>query len=57
MANISSLINVEWFLGIPWFVTQPFDLDIVGAAEAILGDTIIGYQVRFPSAGPASAWC
>ncbi|KAJ7224556.1 glycoside hydrolase family 79 protein [Mycena pura] len=44
MANISSLINVEWFLGIPWFVTQPFDLDIVGAAEAILGETLIGYQ-------------
>src|ERR1700761_9291720 len=47
MANISSLINVEWFLGIPWFVTQPFDLDIVGAAEAILGDTLIGLQVAF----------
>ncbi|KAJ7092351.1 glycoside hydrolase family 79 protein [Mycena belliarum] len=44
MANISTLVNVRWFLGIPWFVTQPFDLAIVGAAERILGDTLIGYQ-------------
>ncbi|KAJ7884885.1 hypothetical protein B0H13DRAFT_2666945 [Mycena leptocephala] len=45
MSNISSLVNVNWFLGIPWFVTQPFDLAIVGAAERILGGRVIGYQV------------
>ncbi|KAF7297395.1 Glyco-hydro-79C domain-containing protein [Mycena indigotica] len=44
MSNISSLVNVKWFLGIPWFVTKPFDLAIVGAAERILGDKVIGYQ-------------
>ncbi|KAF7307934.1 Glyco-hydro-79C domain-containing protein [Mycena kentingensis (nom. inval.)] len=44
MANISALVNVDWFLGIPWFITQPFDLKLVGAAEAILGDRVIGYQ-------------
>ncbi|KAJ6529066.1 glycoside hydrolase family 79 protein [Mycena vulgaris] len=44
MANISTMVNVRWFLGIPWFVTQPFNLAIVGAAEKILGDTLIGYQ-------------
>ncbi|KAJ7167217.1 hypothetical protein C8R43DRAFT_877674, partial [Mycena crocata] len=44
MANISTLVNVNWFLGIPWFVTQPFNLAIIGAAERILGDRIIGYQ-------------
>ncbi|KAJ7884879.1 glycoside hydrolase family 79 protein [Mycena leptocephala] len=44
MSNISSLVNVNWFLGIPWFVTQPFDLAIVGAAERILGGRVIGYQ-------------
>jgi hypothetical protein len=52
MSNISSLVNVNWFLGIPWFVTQPFDLAIVGAAERILGGRVIGYQVgvSLPSA-------
>ncbi|KAJ7493667.1 glycoside hydrolase family 79 protein [Mycena latifolia] len=44
MANISTMVNVRWFLGIPWFVTQPFNLAIVGAAERILGDNLIGYQ-------------
>ncbi|KAJ7054643.1 glycoside hydrolase family 79 protein [Mycena amicta] len=44
MSNISQLVNVRWFLGIPWFVTQPFNLGIVGAAERILGDKILGYQ-------------
>ncbi|KAJ7783995.1 glycoside hydrolase family 79 protein, partial [Mycena maculata] len=44
MSNISALVPVRWFLGIPWFVTDPFDLSIVGAAETILGDNVIGYQ-------------
>ncbi|KAJ6554258.1 hypothetical protein B0H19DRAFT_1152984 [Mycena capillaripes] len=44
MANISTLVPVQWFLGIPWFVTQPFDLSIIGAAERILGENLIGYQ-------------
>ncbi|KAF7321151.1 Glyco-hydro-79C domain-containing protein [Mycena chlorophos] len=44
MSNISNLVNVKWFLGIPWFVTDPFNLAIIGAADAILGDKIIGYQ-------------
>jgi hypothetical protein len=44
MSNISSLVNVNWFLGIPWFVTQPFDLAIVGAAERIFfwGGELLG---------------
>ncbi|KAF8217162.1 glycoside hydrolase family 79 protein [Mycena galopus ATCC 62051] len=45
MGNISSLVNVRWFLGIPWFVTQPFDLAIIPAAEEILGDYLMGLQV------------
>ncbi|KAJ6566783.1 hypothetical protein B0H19DRAFT_1138577 [Mycena capillaripes] len=44
MRNISSFVNVHWFLGIPWFVTQPFDLDIVPAATEILGDYLLGFQ-------------
>jgi hypothetical protein len=44
MSSISTLVNVNWFLGIPWFVTQPFDLAIVGDAERIfLGGRVIGY--------------
>ncbi|KAJ7834157.1 glycoside hydrolase family 79 protein [Mycena leptocephala] len=44
MRNISSLVNVHWFLGIPWFVTQPFDLGIVNASQEILGDYLLGLQ-------------
>ncbi|KAJ7200294.1 hypothetical protein GGX14DRAFT_466601 [Mycena pura] len=44
MRNISSFVNVHWFLGIPWFVTQPFDTAIVTAADEILGDYLLGLQ-------------
>ncbi|KAJ7235652.1 glycoside hydrolase family 79 protein [Mycena rebaudengoi] len=44
MANISALVNVRWFLGIPWFITKPFDLSIVASSQRILGDKLLGYQ-------------
>jgi hypothetical protein len=44
MANISALVNVRWFLGIPWFITKPFDLSIVASSQQILGDKLLGYQ-------------
>ncbi|KAJ6513514.1 hypothetical protein DFH09DRAFT_999118 [Mycena vulgaris] len=44
MRNISSLVNVRWVLGVPWFVTAPFDLAIVTASEEILGDYLMGLQ-------------
>ncbi|KAJ7166857.1 hypothetical protein C8R46DRAFT_1271897 [Mycena filopes] len=44
MRNISGFVNVHWFLGIPWFQTQPFDLGIVTASQEILGDYLLGYQ-------------
>ncbi|KAF7370061.1 Glyco-hydro-79C domain-containing protein [Mycena sanguinolenta] len=44
MRNISSLVNVRWFLGIPWFITDPFDTKIVTAAPEILGDYLLGLQ-------------
>ncbi|KAJ7331318.1 glycoside hydrolase family 79 protein [Mycena albidolilacea] len=44
MRNISSLVNVHWFLGIPWFVTAPFDTAIIRAADEILGDYLLGLQ-------------
>ncbi|KAJ7090783.1 hypothetical protein B0H15DRAFT_884060 [Mycena belliarum] len=44
MRNISGMVNVHWFMGIPWFVTKPFDLKIVAAADNILGDYLLGLQ-------------
>ncbi|KAJ7331317.1 glycoside hydrolase family 79 protein [Mycena albidolilacea] len=44
MRNISGLVNVHWFLGIPWFVTTPFDTGIITAADEILGDYLLGLQ-------------
>ncbi|KAJ7727084.1 hypothetical protein B0H16DRAFT_1429173 [Mycena metata] len=44
MRNISELVNVHWFLGIPWFTTTPFDLAIVPAATSILGPYLLGLQ-------------
>ncbi|KAJ7766589.1 glycoside hydrolase family 79 protein, partial [Mycena olivaceomarginata] len=44
MHNISSFVNVHWFLGIPWFVTQPFDTKIITASQEILGDYLLGLQ-------------
>ncbi|KAJ7457799.1 glycoside hydrolase family 79 protein [Mycena latifolia] len=44
MRNISDFVNVHWFMGIPWFVTTPFDLSIVTAADEILGDYLLGLQ-------------
>ncbi|KAJ7453359.1 glycoside hydrolase family 79 protein [Mycena galericulata] len=44
MRNISSFVNVHWFLGIPWFITDPFNTAIVTAAEEVLGDYLLGLQ-------------
>ncbi|KAJ7167195.1 glycoside hydrolase family 79 protein [Mycena crocata] len=44
MRNVSSLVNVHWFLGIPWFLTQPFDTRIITASQEILGDYLLGLQ-------------
>ncbi|CAK5270156.1 unnamed protein product [Mycena citricolor] len=44
LRNVSSFVNVHWFLGIPWFVTQPFDLQIITRGTEILGDYLLGFQ-------------
>ncbi|KAF5353264.1 hypothetical protein D9756_008029 [Leucocoprinus leucothites] len=45
MANVSSLVNVHWFIGIPFFdLTNP-NLDIAVQGQQILGETMIGIQV------------
>ncbi|KAJ7745669.1 glycoside hydrolase family 79 protein [Mycena metata] len=45
LANISALVNVEWYLGIPLNDTANLRLGIAEAGEAILGDKLIGFQV------------
>ncbi|KAF8644981.1 hypothetical protein AX16_008155 [Volvariella volvacea WC 439] len=45
LRNISSLVDVRWFLGIPFNDTSNFRLGIAEAGEAILGDYLLGYQV------------
>ncbi|KAJ7018598.1 glycoside hydrolase family 79 protein [Mycena alexandri] len=66
LANISALVNVEWYLGIPLNDTSHLRLGIAEAGEAILGDKLIGFQVgnepdqytlhqhRPPGYGPAN---
>ncbi|KAF7316422.1 Glyco-hydro-79C domain-containing protein [Mycena indigotica] len=44
MRNISSFVNVHWFMGIPWFNTKPFNLDILTESQKILGDYLLGLQ-------------
>ena len=44
MRNISSLVNVRWHLGIPFFNTTPFNLDIAERSQVILGEYLIGLQ-------------
>ncbi|CAK5268206.1 unnamed protein product [Mycena citricolor] len=45
LANISSLVNVGWYLGIPLNDTQHPQLEIAEVAERILGDRLLGLQV------------
>ncbi|KAJ8523178.1 hypothetical protein ONZ45_g296 [Pleurotus djamor] len=44
LANISSLVNVKWYLGIPFNDTQNFDLRIAEYGQRILGDNLLGLQ-------------
>ncbi|KAH8813538.1 hypothetical protein DL96DRAFT_1472740 [Flagelloscypha sp. PMI_526] len=43
--QISGLVTVKWFLGIPFNDTSMWRLDIVSTAEQILGPYVLGYQV------------
>ncbi|KAJ7757813.1 glycoside hydrolase family 79 protein [Mycena maculata] len=66
LANISALVNVNWYLGIPLNDTSHLRLGIAEVGEAILGDRLIGFQVgnepdqyalhdhRPPGYGPAN---
>ncbi|KAJ7645163.1 glycoside hydrolase family 79 protein [Mycena polygramma] len=45
MSNISSLVGVKWYIGVPFNDTSNFRLEIVEYSEAILGDNLLGVQV------------
>ncbi|KAF8141081.1 hypothetical protein K438DRAFT_2030235 [Mycena galopus ATCC 62051] len=45
LANISSLVDVGWYLGIPLNDTQNLRLKIAEVAEQVLGDKLLGLQV------------
>ncbi|KIM82034.1 glycoside hydrolase family 79 protein [Piloderma croceum F 1598] len=45
MNNISNLVGVKWFLGIPMNDTQNVRLQIGELGESILGPNILGFQV------------
>ncbi|KAJ6588734.1 glycoside hydrolase family 79 protein [Mycena capillaripes] len=45
LSNISSLVNVKWYVGVPFNDTSDFRLQIVELSETILGDNLIGVQV------------
>ncbi|KAJ6595642.1 hypothetical protein DFH09DRAFT_144191 [Mycena vulgaris] len=45
LSNISSLVNVKWYIGVPFNDTSDFRLQIVEYSEAILGDNLLGVQV------------
>ncbi|KAK0243051.1 glycoside hydrolase family 79 protein [Armillaria nabsnona] len=44
MRGISELVNIRWFLGIPFFNINPFQLAIAEQSQAILGDFLAGLQ-------------
>ncbi|KAK0230497.1 glycoside hydrolase family 79 protein [Armillaria fumosa] len=44
MRGISEFVNVRWFLGIPFFNVNPFQLAIAEQSQAILGDFLAGLQ-------------
>jgi hypothetical protein len=45
LANISALVNVNWYLGIPFNESSDFRLGIAEYAPLILGNNLIGLQV------------
>ncbi|KAJ7168530.1 hypothetical protein C8R46DRAFT_1267699 [Mycena filopes] len=45
LANISALVNVQWYLGIPLNDTQHIRLEIAEVAEEVLRDNLLGFQV------------
>ncbi|KAJ6612683.1 glycoside hydrolase family 79 protein [Mycena sp. CBHHK59/15] len=45
LANISALVDVKWYVGVPFNDTSDFRFQIVEYGEAVLGDNLLGIQV------------
>ncbi|KAI0791077.1 glycoside hydrolase family 79 protein [Abortiporus biennis] len=45
MANISSMVNAKWYLGVPFNDTTNFALQIAEYGQAVLGQNLLGLQV------------
>lgn len=45
LANISSLVNIKWYLGVPLNDTSDLRLEIAEYGQAIIGDNLIGLQI------------
>ncbi|KAJ7204663.1 glycoside hydrolase family 79 protein [Mycena pura] len=45
LSNISSFVNVKWYVGMPFNETSDFRFQIVEYGEAILGENLLGVQV------------
>jgi hypothetical protein len=45
MANVSTLVAVDWWLGLPFASLSPLNLDIMVVGERILGARLLGFQV------------
>ena len=45
LANVSALLPVQWYLGIPFNDTNNLRLGIAEQGEAILGKNLLGFQV------------
>lgn len=44
LSNVSSLLNINWYLGIPFYDVTNLQLAIAEVAESILGDRLLGLQ-------------
>jgi hypothetical protein len=45
MGNISTLVNVSWWLGLPFDDVQHMSLAIMDLGEQVLGARMLGFQV------------
>jgi hypothetical protein len=45
LGNISALVNVKWYLGVPFNDTANLRLQIAEVGEAVLGNNLLGLQV------------
>ncbi|TFK94473.1 glycoside hydrolase family 79 protein [Polyporus arcularius HHB13444] len=44
LGNVSSLVNVKWYLGVPFNDSTNWRLQIAELGESILGDNLLGFQ-------------